>query len=77
MTTVTLGARYQIVLPRKEREKLRLRPHAKLRVEARDGGLFILPPETHTGRGIGRNLSNHGDPASYIKKLRAEWASRE
>ena len=40
---LTLSGKGQLVLPAHMRRSLRLRPHAKLNAEERDGGVFLRP----------------------------------
>ncbi len=76
MKTATIGSRYQVVIPRPVRERVGLKPHAKVHVEAGDQCVIIYPL-TDTGlRGIGRSLRDEVDATDYVKRLRAEWAAR-
>jgi AbrB family looped-hinge helix DNA binding protein len=77
MTNATIGERYQVVIPRKEREKLHLRPHSKVRVEARDDCIIIYPMPSGGWRGIGRMAADGEDATDYVARLRAEWSERE
>ncbi len=43
METVTLSSKYQLVLPRKARERLRLRPGMKFTVFDKGGVLYLVP----------------------------------
>lgn len=43
MTTVTLSPKYQIVIPRPIRDRLRLRPGQKIQVVEYDGRLELIP----------------------------------
>lgn len=76
MTTATVGARYQIVIPRKERERMGLKPHAKVAVESRGDCLVIYPVSADALRGIGRELRDGTDATAYVKRLRREWTGR-
>lgn len=76
MTQATMGERYQVVIPRREREKLGLKAHAKVWIEARGDHLVIQPMTPGSGRGIGRALRDGADAADYIRTLRAEWDQR-
>ena len=73
MSNATIGARYQVVIPKREREQLGLRPHTKVVVEAADGAVIIRPLPEEGWRGIGRALADGSDATDYVKKLRAEW----
>jgi AbrB family looped-hinge helix DNA binding protein len=76
MTTATIGARYQVVLPKAERRRLGLKPHSKVNVEAREHCLLIWPVSGAGLRGLGRELAGKGDATDYVRKLRREWAGR-
>ena len=75
MSTATIGARYQVVIPKREREQIGLRPHAKVVVYVSDGAVVIRPLPEGGWRGIGRELADGADATGYVKKLRAEWES--
>ncbi len=76
MTIATVGKRYQVVIPLKERKKLNLRPNSKVEVTIEDDKLVIYPISLASFRGIGRNLSDGNDATDYVKKLRREWEDR-
>ena len=76
MTIATVGKRYQVVIPLKERKKLNLRPNSKVEVTIEDDKLVIYPISPASFRGIGRNLSDGDDATDYVKKLRHEWEDR-
>jgi AbrB family looped-hinge helix DNA binding protein len=61
METATLSTKYQLVLPRATRERLGLRPGAKLTVVEK-GGVIVLIPErpAREYRGIARGTSPRG-----------------
>ena len=76
MTTATVGARYQVVIPRKERDRMGLKPHSKVSVESRGDCLVIYPAKADALRGIGHDLRDGVDASDYVKQLRQEWAER-
>ena len=76
MTIATVGKRYQVVIPLKERKKLNLRPNSKVEVTIEDDKLVIYPISPASFRGIGRKLSDGNDATDYVKKLRREWKDR-
>jgi AbrB family looped-hinge helix DNA binding protein len=43
METVTLSSKFQLVLPRRARERLRLRPGMKFTVLEKGGIIFLVP----------------------------------
>jgi AbrB family looped-hinge helix DNA binding protein len=58
METVTLSSKYQLVLPRGARERLRLRPGMRITVLDKGGVLFLVPERpTAEYRGIVRGVS--------------------
>lgn len=75
MSTATIGTRYQVVIPKREREQLGLRPHAKVVVDVADGAVVIRPLPEGGWRGVGRELTDGTDATDYVKKLRGEWES--
>ena len=77
MTTATVGARYQVVIPAKERKQLALKPHQKVLVEQRDDEIVIRPLGGRSFRGITKALRSKEDPADYVAKLRAESPRQE
>ena len=76
MTIATVGARYQVVIPRRERERLRLRPHSKVSVEVSGDAVVLRPLPEGGWRGIGRDLADGTDATDYVRKLRSEWGGR-
>jgi AbrB family looped-hinge helix DNA binding protein len=75
MTTATIGSRYQVVIPSRERKLLGLKPHSKVMVEAKNNFIIVRPYRKNL-RGIGKSLGDGHDAADYVKTLRAEWESR-
>jgi AbrB family looped-hinge helix DNA binding protein len=76
MTISTIGKRYQVVIPLKERKKLNIKPNSKVEVTAENDKLVIYPILPASFRGIGRDLSDDIDATDYVKKLRREWEER-
>ena len=76
MTIATIGKRYQVVIPLKERKKLNIKPNSKVEVTAENDKLVIYPISPASFRGIGRDLSDDIDATDYVKKLRHEWEER-
>jgi AbrB family looped-hinge helix DNA binding protein len=57
METVKLSPKFQLVVPKKLREKLELRPGQELQVFAVDGGLrFVKPRSIKELRGIAKGI---------------------
>ena len=58
METVTLSSKYQLVLPRATRERLRLRPGMQLTVVAKGDVIFLVPARPmRSFRGVARGTS--------------------
>lgn len=76
MTSVTVGSRYQVVIPRKERERVHLKPNSKMQVDAHDGYLILQPMTGRKWRGIGSEIAGGEDAVDYVRKLRQEWMGR-
>jgi AbrB family looped-hinge helix DNA binding protein len=61
METVTLSSRFQVVLPRGARERLRLRPGMRITVLDKGGVIFLVPERrVRAYRGIARGTSPKG-----------------
>ena len=61
MDTVTLSSKYQLVLPRATRERLKLRPGTKLTVMAKGNVIFLVPERPMRAlRGVARGTSSQG-----------------
>lgn len=76
MTTATVGQRYQVVIPRAERQRLGLRPLSRVNVEGNNQCIILYPVTSKGVRGIGKELVDGKDATDYVKKLRAEWGGR-
>jgi AbrB family looped-hinge helix DNA binding protein len=76
MTTATLGDRYQLVIPRAERDRLGLRPRMKMMVSVEGQTIVIRPQAVHPLRGLGRDLADGAEATDYVRSLRSEWESR-
>ena len=74
MTTATIGSRFQVVIPAKERKQLALKVHQKVHIERRNDEIVIRPIGGSSFRGITKALQCNEDPVDYVTKLRAEWA---
>jgi AbrB family looped-hinge helix DNA binding protein len=61
METVILSSKYQLVVPRGTRERLRLRPGMRITVLEKGGVIFLVPERPlRTYRGIVRGVSVKG-----------------
>jgi AbrB family looped-hinge helix DNA binding protein len=59
METVTLSSKYQLVLPRATRERLKLQPGMKLTVLAKGGVIFLVPERPmRQFRGVARGATD-------------------
>jgi AbrB family looped-hinge helix DNA binding protein len=73
MSIVTVGERYQIVIPKKERRALHIQPHSRMNVVAEGAVLRIYDMSPSSLKGIGKAIADGTDATSYIKSLRREW----
>lgn len=76
MSRATVGKRYQVVIPLKEREKLEIKPNTKVEVLAEDDRLIIYPLLPSRLKGIGRAIADGKDATDYVARLRREWEKR-
>jgi len=61
MDTVTLSSKFQLVLPRRARQRLRLRPGMKFTVLDKGGVIFLVPERSmRASRGIAEGASTRG-----------------
>jgi AbrB family looped-hinge helix DNA binding protein len=59
METATLSTKYQLVIPRGPRERLRLRPGMRFTVLDKSGVLYLVPERpVRSYRGIARGVSS-------------------
>lgn len=80
MQLVTVGSRYQIVIPKEERRKIAgLMPGAKVAVSAKTNKLEVIPKQANwveRTRGIMVEAWKGIDPAAEIDKMRDEWEDK-
>ncbi len=61
MNTVTLSSKFQLVLPREPRERMRLRPGMKFTVVDKGGVIFLVPDRPiREFRGIAKTTATRG-----------------
>lgn len=61
METVTLSSKFQLVLPRGPRERLKLRPGMKFTVLDNGGVIYLIPDRPiRAYRGLVRGVSDRG-----------------
>jgi AbrB family looped-hinge helix DNA binding protein len=61
MESATLSSKFQLVVPRRTRERLGLRPGMKLTVLEKGGVIYLVPERTpKQQRGIARGTSARG-----------------
>jgi len=61
METATLSSKYQLVVPRGARERLRLRPGTRFTVLDKGGVLFLIPERpARAYRGLARGTAGQG-----------------
>ncbi len=70
MQTVTVSPKFQIVIPKELREKLKLRPGQKLFVYERNGGIRLEPPRPISElRGIAKGLKWKEDYRDHSERF--------
>ena len=77
MTTVAVGEKYQVVIPKEIREKIGLRKHCRLQVALENNQIIMRVPEVSYMRGIGSDLADGKDATAYVRELREEWQTRK
>ena len=61
MKTVSLSTKYQLVIPREVRERLGLRPGARITVVEKGGVVFLIPARpVRAHRGLARGARPRG-----------------
>jgi AbrB family looped-hinge helix DNA binding protein len=61
METVTLSSKFQLVVPRGARERLRLKPGMRITVLDKGGVIFLVPERPlRASRGMARGVSPKG-----------------
>ena len=61
METVTLSSKFQLVLPRGPRERLRLRPGMRFTILDKGGVIFLVPERPMRAyRGVAKGASDRG-----------------
>ncbi|MFZ2658287.1 MAG: AbrB/MazE/SpoVT family DNA-binding domain-containing protein [Victivallales bacterium] len=77
MSVVTVGERYQIVIPKKERRALHIKPHSRMNVVAEGSSLKIYDISSPSLKGIGKTIADGTDATNYVKSLRQEWRKND
>lgn len=75
-TTVRVGKRYQVVLPKKVRQRLDLHEGDVLLVEVSRGGILLIPrPKSYTAHlsGLHREVWKDLDVDDYLERERKAW----
>lgn len=77
MQIVTVGSRYQIVIPKEIRKKVQVRPGDKVEVSAQDESTVKIKAEPKSWvertRGIAKEAWKGIDTTKYLEELRNEW----
>lgn len=80
MTKAKVSSKYQIVIPKKIREKTNIKKGDVVKIIPMKDGVYITTePENWTeyGRGLGKEIWKDIDPLEYIRKERESWRERE
>ena len=76
MSMATVGSRYQVVIPSRERKQIGLKRNTHVLVEAREDYIIVQPMGGRRVRGIGSELRDGTDATDYVRRLRSEWEKR-
>ncbi len=74
--TVKVGPKYQVVIPKELRKKLRIKPKDKVLIEEIEGMVIVIPkPKSFTGflKGLGKEVWEGEDAIDYVKRERRSW----
>ena len=78
METITLSTKYQLVIPKKLRRELNLKPGQKLRISKLKDGSLKLQSKSALDEFVGSVKGVWGeDPVAYIRKQRDEWEEHQ
>jgi AbrB family looped-hinge helix DNA binding protein len=70
MTTVTVSPKYQVVIPKELREKLKLKAGQKLFVYALEGSIRMEPPRSIKGlRGMCKGMKWEADYRDHSERF--------
>jgi len=75
MKLVTVGERYQVVIPKDIRTQLDIEPHSKVHVSIQGDSVVFTPSRTGVLRGAGSELRERA-AQDYVAQLRREWDTR-
>ncbi|MEW6610846.1 MAG: AbrB/MazE/SpoVT family DNA-binding domain-containing protein [Patescibacteria group bacterium] len=77
--TTTVTTKYQVVIPRQVRQRVKIRSGERMSVRA-IGDLIVMQPQRKRGRGwadsllgLGKEVWEGEDTAAYIKSERDTW----
>ena len=81
MYQVTVGAKYQIVIPKEVRKKIKgIKPGAKVGIYSVNGETATIKAEPKNWlertRGIAKEAWKDIDPIKELEKMRNEWESK-
>ena len=81
MQLVTVGTKYQIVIPKKEREKMKgIKPGSKVKVHAGNDNVLTVRPALKSwaeeSYGYMKDAWKDIDPISELEKMRDEWETK-
>ena len=74
MESSTLSSKYQIVVPKKLRAQLNIKPGQKMHISIQDPNTIIIRTNSALDQFVGSVKGVWGDdPVSYTRKMRDEW----
>ena len=78
--TVRVSKKYQVVIPKKARDNLKIERGDELIVTVREGQVIMKPkPKSYTEhmRGLHKNLWKDVDATKYVEKEREAWTQQD
>lgn len=77
--TSTLTSKYQVVIPKPVRDKVKMKAGQTMLIQAL-GDLIVLQPKKNQGwaqslLGLGKDVWQNIDPVTYVRNERKSWKS--
>jgi AbrB family looped-hinge helix DNA binding protein len=76
MPETTISPKYQVVIPKEVRKKLKIKEGQKLNVYPLGDSIILSPqPQNYTEKmlGLGKEIWKGVDPLEYIRQERLDW----
>ncbi|HEY5532479.1 MAG TPA: AbrB/MazE/SpoVT family DNA-binding domain-containing protein [Candidatus Anoxymicrobiaceae bacterium] len=76
MDTATVSSKYQVVIPKKARDALKIKEGDKIVFDCRDGMVVMLPRPRNLvefARGLGAEVWSGSESGEYLEGERESW----